>query len=53
MLKSRHITGYAELAQLVEHATENRRVHSSILWLGILTLERPFGRFFASRVNDA
>ena len=46
MLKSRHNTGQAELAQLVEHATENRSVHSSILWLGILKLERPLGRFF-------
>ena len=30
----------AEIAQLVEHATENRGVHSSILCLGTLGQER-------------
>ena len=34
---------YAEIAQLVEHATENRGVASSILALGTKT---PFTGFF-------
>ncbi len=38
-LRDRTLQHYAEIAQLVEHATENRRVDSSSLSLGISAIQ--------------